>query len=814
MARKWKLKEEWAAVPADQRVDEIFTDSAWLPGRTRKVRDGLKSLLQSQDYLAAKAASAPWKPFLRPVPVRADGMPENPTLRSAVVELSMEKFNERLKLEHVIDHLQATMDKGKRRTRLLKKFIAPFSAEEVLKSVVDSGRFKFNGEHFDFSPRKRRDNSEEAKLENYEAAIRNIADRACDTDGGKTLAGYLFRTWRNLYSPIAVDTSRGRGMLIPTRNGVDSRTGAFVAEALLVIAESHGVECYLAPEGSLVTRWKGYDPVVDVDVERLIPDGIGLAETRVSPAAPWELSLQRFNTAIGRAFSVSKLTPYREAASAYVEEEISPAKWRGFAMSLCRKRSLGRAVRQVLVSVLEPDVRRAALRDPFAKFSLYNWFAAGEPDKRLRRIQASEAFPVATFLLPELEEVIDAGKPLVAALMERTGMSKSSVKALGGLHWQKIGARNCRAVLSMGGVPKERIPSSKGAWACAAGIVGAEAGGRPWLDHLPVDMRHRFMKAASSDWQAYETLFSGDDFLHAMTDTAGSLMPLPTGRITTRKVFDPAMFALLVELVGGEAFGVKRLRKFGETWHAGVQRRVSIERTILKKAFGELLSTWTPLTENFENEFGTMRWLVTEDELAAEGQEMRHCVGSYVSRCVEGTSHIATFHGRDGTRSTAEFVLRNGAMSLVQHRTHRNKVPAGDVVRVFDAFQAANAKRKFKIVRGTSGGEDVAEGLIAEASEETLESIRRTFADLVPEHCLSWSGERWRKEMARFAQEGAELVPLERNLYYDDGYPNDQGFDFPDDDEEQALAQEGEFAWLEPNWEIEPVSDTPARAMR
>jgi hypothetical protein len=774
MARKWKAQEDWVQAPTDQRIDEIFPEEERQPynehpayhrrfDRSERVLGKIRGGLQSEEYLAAKAASAPWKPFLRQVPVGRDGMPENPSLRAAVIELAMEKYCASWGLKRVVTHLGNLMARKGRDKRLRKAFLLPYTAEEVLRSVVLSGRFKYDGQHFDFAPRKRRGTTEEDKLDNYEAIIRNVADRACETGGGKALAAYLFRTWRNLYSPLVVETALGRGMLVPRKNGIDPRIGAIVLEASVFIAEPSGVVCYFAPEGSLSTRWKGFDPVVDVDVsllEAAPADNAQLANARLNPSCPTDGLMSRMNFDLKVAFFTSHTAKWRQAASEFVEEELPARKWRGFTMSLSKPRMLPQVLRKVLYSVLEPDVRKAASRDPFAPYELYNWFAAGGGDRRIRRIQASEAFPATTFLLREFEDTIDAGSPLVRAMMQRTGMSKSSIKALRGLHWQKIGAHNCKAVLSMAGVPKERVPASKDAWKSVTKIVAKDAGGIPWLDHLPTEMRGRFMKAASSDWEGYRKLINGGDFIHALADTAASIAPLVTGVIATRRAFDPKIFALLVGLVGGEAFGLKRLRIFAHDWHSGTARRTSIQRTILKKAFGERLSTWMPLTADLETEHGTMIWLVNEDDLAAEGQEMQHCVGSYVSRCVAGYSHIAAFHGRDGTRSTAEFELYKGRINPVQHRTHWNGDPTGDVVHVYNAFLKANAKKKFEVVGGTDGGE-VAQGLVTEASEEVLESIRQTYADILPARCLSWSKEKWREEVARFATEGASPIVFE-----------------------------------------------------
>ncbi|WP_327211365.1 hypothetical protein [Rhizobium leguminosarum] len=693
-------------------------------------------------------------------------MPKHPESRQAVVKLVMKHAGE-TSLSWAIQCLNS----------LLAGSNAPHGGEEILKSMVDHGRFVLideghrNSRHYPserycilFSPLKKKGGSSEDKDENFEAVIKAVGDRTCETDGGRALMSYLFRLYRYLYGALKIETELGRAVLVAGKIGMDAAVGPMVVEGRLFVAQAEGVVCYLAPAGSITTRWERWKPLISVNVALLARDEAGttgLAAIRMAPTIDYVdcAATNRANDGLRDAYRSKEFMPHRAAASVYVEEEITLDRWRGAAMTLSKVKRVEKSIRLALVSLLEPDVRRAALRDPFATYSFYNWFAAGGGETRIRRLQASESFPIASPILPKLEHVIDEGGSLIGALMDFTGMSKSQVKGLRSVHWQTVGAKNYRAPLFMGGVPPERVPKSKKDWPVISEMATVEAGGRDWVWHLPVDVRRAYMKAASSDWKGYRSLVKAGDFIHALTDMTGSLAPLATGLLTARKEFHPSLFALLVHLVGGESFGLKRLRRFGETWHAGTARRVSIERTIMRKAFGERLASWKPLTEDFQHEAGAMNWLVNEDDLAAEGQVMRHCVGSYVSRCVTGQSHIASFCGADGSRSTAEFYLHNGKVKPMQHKTYRNAQPSGDVVTIYDAFLKKVARKKFEIVRGIDGTE-IEKGLTAPAPEEVLAALRLTWADCLPDECQSWTTERWRAEAARFAVPGADF-PME-----------------------------------------------------
>lgn len=693
-------------------------------------------------------------------------MPRDAKSRRAVVKLVMEASGP-ASLRWAIQEINISLAKA--------NSVVSYTGEEILKSIIDHGRFVlivskegagFGRDPFNihFAPHKKTGRSAEDKDENFEAVIKSVGDRTCDTDGGRALMSHLFRLYRYLYGALKIDTELGRAVLVASKIGMDAEIGPTVVEGRLFVAQAQGVVCYSAPAGSISTRWNRWMPLISVDVALLVLDEVGtssMAATRMTPSLDYPdcAATSRANDDLRVAYRSKEFMPHRDAASTYVEEEIALDRWRGVAMSLEKVKRVEKAIRLALVSLLEPDVRRAALRDPFAKYSLYNWFAAGGGEPRTRRLQASESFPIASHMLPEIERVIDGGGSLIGALMHMTGLSKSQVKGLRRVHWQTVGPKNYRTPLAMAGVPPERVPKKKEDWREISVIVDVKVGGKIWGMHLPLDVRRAFMKAASSDWKGYGSLVKGHDFLHAVTDMTGSLAPLASGILTTRKEFHPSLFALLVHLVGGESFGLKRLRRFGETWHAGAARRISIERTIARKAFGERLASWKPLTEDFQHEDGTLNWLVNEDELAAEGQAMRHCVGSYVSRCVSGESHIASFCGNDGTRSTAEFVLQNGKVRSVQHKTHRNYEPSGDVVKVYDAFLKKVARKKFEVVRGIDGTE-VRKGLSAPAPEEALAALRLTWADCLPDECQSWTTERWRAEAARFAVPGADF-PME-----------------------------------------------------
>lgn len=714
----------------------------------------------------------PWRERLSPVPLRRDGLPQDSKKRRAVLNLIMGRAGG-TGFEWCVGALAYELSgrpnaEGADRNSHDSDAGGPqvIAALEIIKSMVDHGRFALvhvNRPHYDdrkpfcidFSPSRKRGTTPEEQDENFEAVIKAVGDRTCETAGGQALMSYLFRLYRYLYAARIVETDLGRGVLVASRIGMEADVGPVVVEGCLFVVQAGGIVCYTAPEGSIAMRWDRWKPVISVDPERIVVDEAGTASVAKMPLLPSSKSencaaTRNASEALRRAYRVKELMPHRRAASVYVEEDICLDRWRGVASTLSKVRSIDRSLRIALFSALEPDVRKAALRDPQATYSLYNWFAAGGGDRRLRRLQASESFPIASRILPTVEKAVDDGYSLIEALSEATGMSKAQVRDLRSVYWQTVGARNLGAALAMAGVPQERMPTSKKDWQQVSEIVGQKINDGDWISLLPIEVRRKFMKAASSDWSGYRDLLMHRDFLRAVADMAESLAPLVTGRLTAERCLHTPIFVMIFVMVGGESFGLKRLRKFGDAWHAGVSRRVAIERTIKKKAFGNTLSRWPALAGDFANEFGEMRWLLDEDQLAAEGLEMGHCVGSYVDDCVQGGSYIASFRGSDGSRSTAEFFLDRGKIKPAQHKAHFNREPVGDVTKVYDAFLKHVSRKKFKDVRGVSG-EDIRKGLWIPAQDEPLEAIIRMWVGSLPEECLTWNRDRWRAEARRYA---------------------------------------------------------------
>lgn len=81
---------------------------------------------------------------------------------------------------------------------------------------------------------------------------------------------------------------------------------------------------------------------------------------------------------------------------------------------------------------------------------------------------------------------------------------------------------------------------------------------------------------------------------------------------------------------------------------------------------------WKPLLGEFSADGCHVRELSSSDALHEEGLQMRHCVGGYWKKCVNGTSRIFSMETIDG-RSTVELSNNGGGWVVRQHYGEMNK---------------------------------------------------------------------------------------------------------------------------------------------
>lgn len=94
--------------------------------------------------------------------------------------------------------------------------------------------------------------------------------------------------------------------------------------------------------------------------------------------------------------------------------------------------------------------------------------------------------------------------------------------------------------------------------------------------------------------------------------------------------------------------------------------------------------------------------LISERQLRDEGNEMHHCVGGYVNKCLDGSSHIIKVCSRSGNNSTLQLAFsldHNGCkqVEIVQNRTKFNNKPCDLILNATDLLLARIRDKSIKI---------------------------------------------------------------------------------------------------------------------
>jgi hypothetical protein len=402
--------------------------------------------------------------------------------------------------------------------------------------------------------------------------------------------------------------------------------------------------------------------------------------------------------------SVKCLAGKREILSEIVGEEIDPKRWLGFVQSFYKVKSFSSSVRGAVFSILDPEVRKRAGRARKATYAHYNWFFTGSEEISQRKVQASDAFPLFTgeFLAEPLSSVITSGLPLLPVISNMFDLSVPQMRQLRGVHWQRLGNSIHRyddffkkGNRMFTGVPPEKMPKTKKDWKRAANLVQLYGGDT--LSALSDAMIARLNRNLSENLDT-SLDHSRLDIDIVMHDIAKALSPLLTGEYSPNHVPSARDRAVFFGAILGGNFGTKRLKTLSEDWHRLAPMRTGAIRMMLRRVHNIPLATWEPLTDNFECEHGTLTWLTNEAELISEGLRMRHCVGSYSDRCVQGISNIATIYSADGQCSTVEIRLdgpasKQGMPVIIQHRAFLNEAPAEKCEQVLAAFKKIYRKK-------------------------------------------------------------------------------------------------------------------------
>ncbi|WP_306392531.1 PcfJ domain-containing protein [Telluria beijingensis] len=337
------------------------------------------------------------------------------------------------------------------------------------------------------------------------------------------------------------------------------------------------------------------------------------------------------------------------------------------------------------------------------RLAVVNFIGAQDGDAHARnRAQALRALP---WLLPLLtahggenawegaryiNQAIDAGRPLHAAVAQAFGVPRETVRWLGRRAlpdgWRLDAGRLQRLLALLAWLAPERRPrdpaqfeglTALGSTLAApfsyrrvagegAALARIETPMRSWLAHVTrvgldsVDFAQRALELADAR-----------DFLRALFEAVHADAGLD----------DDAADARVLRWCAG--IGAARLLALSRAWHATV---ADAQEQDEKNA----PSRWPPvLATPWQGEGRTVVELASAEQLRTEGRKMGHCVGNYEVACRSGNSVIVSLRGDSGLPlSTAELHLVDGVPGIVagQHRAARNGAPGADCERALGAL--------------------------------------------------------------------------------------------------------------------------------
>lgn len=685
------------------------------------------------------------------VEIGPDGMPVDPHHRHLAVRfrclLSQRGSRRYMDSNNPIMLFGAALDRQQR-----KEAMAVWNAMEA------AGSIRSEGDVYSFVNGRLDPVDADAKRQNYLAAMRGMADRLCDTEAGRRRALTLVLELRGIYGIHIAPFGRGNAVLVPTSVSV-SADGPAMAGGIAVLDAPEGLLAVDVPGDAVRQSFEDGTYRATVDETLCTPNRAlqkALLECHVSPftSRPSEIHAAVVRAARGALTTVGG---QRAACSAFVGEEIDGKRWLSFTASLRRAGYLTTVFPRVMFKALDPETRRAAMRNPVAKAAHYSWLRGGQ-----RRIQASAVYPVLAPQLQALEEVIDRGGNLNEAMSLATGLPVPVLRRLAGVTWQKLGRdygmlaearKGCDLFEMLSELPPERVPATRAEWSLA-GRAARNLGVFGWPS--PGGLA----KAVSKDWKAFARLVDGG-LMQAVRDSAVVLQSAADGvwdddlyryGETCPEASVPAFRALAEALMEGGG-GTGRLRKFSEDWHRGEARRTAAMNAERRKAFGNAPSAWKALWPDapFSCAAGTLEFLCDEDRLVLEGVELRHCVGSYWRLCLTGLCHIAAVRGVDGGRSTVEIAFEGKKLVVVQHRAKFNGDPTPGCEAVVEAFlKAAKGKARRKdFERFDADVEDAAEkgpGRV-EIGAEDAERMLGLYRDCLPSSCSGRTAAEWSDRM-------------------------------------------------------------------
>jgi len=698
------------------------------------------------------------------IEIGEDGMPSDPRLRTVAVAIRFHMAGIQGRKWYNPSPsglIKTAFEKRKRKV-----------AEAVWKALEAAGSIQKEGFGYVYVDKGRLAPVDaESRRKNFLALVDGVASRLCETEEGRRRMAALFLQMKTVYGVHVASMEQGAAVVVATEIAV-APEGARMASGFAVLVAPDGLFAVDVPFEAISQSFEGDLYRISIDRTLCAPNGImqaTLDQYHISPFTSRHSALPRKVNAMAKA-ALAAVGSQREACSAFVGEEIGGRKWLSFMASLRRTSHLWGMFSRILYKTLDPEIRRAAMRNPVGTAAQYSWLCGGA-----RRIQASAVYPVLLPLLPSVEEAIDRGESLNEALSSVTGLKVPALRRMAGFTWQKLGAnyrllaeaRKGSDVFEMlSEIPPERVPVTRGEWERVR-IASQALGAFGWPS--PGTLSAAFSK----DWRATERLV-GEGLPQAVRDTAFAVIAA-ADRVWSEGVWNayaddslgavrPAARLVLEALSTGDGLG--RLKRFNADWHKGERRRSASMKAIRRRIFGEKLASWAPLWREgtWKGKSGTLEFLCDEDRLAEEGSELTHCVGSYWHQCLSGQCHIAAVRSVGGGRSTVEFVFFDESLVVAQHRAAHNDDPSEACARAVDEFMKA-AGGKMKPEGFLRDPEEVAETAamreVAEVDAETAREILALYKDCLPASVRERSPGEW-ADMMRDA--GAWRVAREPEL--------------------------------------------------
>ncbi len=610
----------------------------------------------------------------------------------------------------------------------------------------------------------------EAKTANYAGALKKLAEKTVNSPEAQVKLLNFLTDARGLYGFHFTETSEGRAVMFPSRFIFDE-AGFRLDAATAFVSTERGLEVWDIPGSDrFKLRFEAGRPKYIVSLEGLTCSDAKTYDYLGVPLLPHagKSSFSKTVNQVSRDMiaSVKCLAGKRELLSIIVGEDIEPGKWLGFVQSFYKARSFFTSIRGVVFSILDADARKCAGRAQKATYEDYNWFFSGSPEFRERKIQASNAFPLFTgeFRAEPFNSAISHGEPLLPLIADKFGLSIPQVRQTRGLHWQRLGKaiHQYKEIFKEDnrlfmGVPPEKMPRTKKDWSKMGQLAKLYRGST--VSALSDNMIIRLNRSLLDDFDKIPEA-QGLDMDSVTGDIARTLAPFVTGEYNPYQVATPQDRAAFFGAILGGNFGVKRLRSLSEDWHRLAPLRTGAIRLMLRKVHNIPLAVWEPLTENFECEHGTLTWLTNEAELISEGLRMRHCVGSYIDRCVLGETNIATILSVEGDLSTVEVRLgrddaERGKQYVVQHRAYKNGNPADLCEQVLASYLKKYRKKKLTAKGGTPSERPPD---ISIPMDDTMrDSLIEAYKDCVPAKVFAMTSSDWEQAYRTYTRDGSNF---------------------------------------------------------